>query len=154
MEFILSMQINIEVSTSWHYWWKRPDKSITTAFACYCDAKHSGILQGSSYVHCYLFLGGCGQKWVQPFGSWNSCQKWIDEMSWFFACWYKYWVGILKNGGDLLDHETIKSGVSHKSFHESRRLTEWFLHADSDWIISVLTTNLLCIFKESLQRYS
>ena len=30
-----------------------------------------------------------------------------------------YWVGMLKNGGDLLDHGTTKSGVSHKSFHES-----------------------------------
>ena len=41
-------------------------------------------------------------------------QEWFDEMSWFFACWYKfgkakcwfnnYWVGMLKNGWDLLDH--------------------------------------------------
>ena len=27
-----------------------------------------------------------------------------------------------------------------------KRLIEWFLHTDSDWIIFYLTTNLLCIF--------
>ena len=43
----------------------------------------------------------------------------------------------LKNGQDL------KSGVSW--FDESSRVTEWFLHAVSDWIIFGLTTNLLCI---------
>ena len=50
-------------------------------------------------------------------------QEWIDEMSWFFACWYKfrkaksffsYWVGIAKNGRDLIDHGTQKQGVSQK----------------------------------------
>ena len=43
-----------------------------------------------------------------------------------------HWVGMLKNGGDLLDHGTLKSGVSHKQFDESRRLIESFLHADSN----------------------
>ena len=38
-----------------------------------------------SHVCCFLFLGGCGQKWVQPFRSWNSCQERIDEMGWFFC---------------------------------------------------------------------
>ena len=32
-------------------------------FVFYCDAKHSDTLQGSSCVRCYLYLGGCGQKW-------------------------------------------------------------------------------------------
>ena len=44
------------------------------------------------------------------------------------------WVAMLKNGQNLLDHETLKSGVSHKWFDESSRLIEWFWHADSDWI--------------------
>ena len=58
--------------------------------------------------------------------------EWIDEMSWLFACWYKfrkakchfnnYWVGMLKNGWNLLDHKTQKSGVSHKWFDESSGL--------------------------------
>ena len=46
---------------------------------------------------------------------------------------------MLKMGG------TLKSGASHKWFDESSRLTEWFLHGDSDWIIFCLTTSLLCI---------
>ena len=47
-------------------------KSIATAFVFYCDAKHSDTLLGSNHVCCYLFLGGCGQKWGWPFRSWNS----------------------------------------------------------------------------------
>ena len=31
---------------------------------------------------------------------------------------------MLENGRDLLDYETVKSGVSHKSFDESTRLLE------------------------------
>ena len=60
-----------------------------------------------------------------------------------------YWVDMLKNGQNLLDHETQKSGASHKWFDESSRLIEfsdWFLNVDSDWIISGLITNVLCIF--------
>ena len=53
---------------------------------------------------------------------------------------------MLKNGRELLDHRTLKSGVSHKWFDESSRLVEWFLHPDSDWIISGLTTNIPFIF--------
>ena len=83
-------------------------------------------------------------------------QKWIDEMSWFFAGWYKfgtaksyfnnYWVGIIKNGWGLLNHGTLKSGVSHKSFDKLSRLIEWFLHADSDGIIFGLMVYPLFIF--------
>ena len=39
-------------------------KNIATAFVFYCDAKHLDTLRGSNHVCCYLFLGGCGQKWV------------------------------------------------------------------------------------------
>ena len=46
-------------------------KSVATAFVFYCDAKHSDTLLGSSQV-CYLFSGGCGQKWAWSFRSWNS----------------------------------------------------------------------------------
>ena len=65
-------------------------KSIPTAFMFYCDAKDSDTLQRSSHVCCYLFLAGCGQKWVWPFRSWNSkicciSREWIDEMSWLFC---------------------------------------------------------------------
>ena len=65
-------------------------KIIATAFVFYCDAKHSDNLQGSSHVCCYLFLGGCGQKWAWSFRSWNSeicCiwREWIDKMNWFFC---------------------------------------------------------------------
>ena len=52
---------------------------------------------------------------------------------------------MLKNGQNFLDM-IQKSGVLHKWFDELSRLIEWFLHVDSDWIISSLVTNLLCIF--------
>ena len=83
-------------------------------------------------------------------------QEWIDEMSWFFTCWYKfrkakscfnnYWMGVVKNGQGLIDYGTLKSGVSHKWFDELSRFIEWFLHVDSDGIIFVLMANLLCNF--------
>ena len=76
MEFIFCIQISIEtwkrpdksITTAW----KWPDKSITTDIVFYGDGKHSDLLRVSSHVGCYLFLGGCGQKCVQPFRSCNS----------------------------------------------------------------------------------
>ena len=56
-----------------------------------------------------------------------------------------YWVGMVKIGRDLLDQGALKLGVSHKRFDESSRLIEWFLYADSDWIIFGLTPNMLCV---------
>ena len=84
-------------------------------------------------------------------------QEWINEMSQFFACWYKfrkaksyvnnYWVGNVKKGPGLIDLGTLKLGVSHKWFDELSRSIEWFwLHADSDGIIFGLRANLLSIF--------
>ena len=83
-------------------------------------------------------------------------QEWIDEMSWFFACWYNfkkaksyfnsYWVGIIKNGWGLIDHGTLKSGIFLKWFDELSRLIEWFLHADSDGIVFGFIANLHPIF--------
>ena len=64
-----------------------------------------------------------------------------------------YLVGMGKNGRDLLDRGTIKSGVSHRSFNESRRLTEWFLNANNDWIIFGLAPIYSVSSEESLQRY-
>ena len=52
-----------------------------------------------------------------------------------------------KNGRGLLEHGTLKSGVSHKWFDELSILIEWFLCAHfSDGIIIGLNTNLLCVF--------
>ena len=72
-------------------------------------------------------------------------QEWIDELGWFFACWYKfmkaksyfnnYWMGVIKNGRGLKDRRILKPGISHKWFDELSRLIEWFLHDDSDGII-------------------
>ena len=56
-----------------------------------------------------------------------------------------YWVGMLKNGWDLLGQETLESSVSNKWFDELSRLIEWLLHVSSDWIICGLTTNLICV---------
>ena len=47
-------------------------KAMATAFVFYFDPKHLDTLQGSSRFCCYLFLGGCGQKWAWPSRSWNS----------------------------------------------------------------------------------
>ena len=76
-------------------------------------------------------------------------QEWTDEISWFFACWYKfrkvssyfgdYLVGIVKNGWGLIDHGTLKSRVYLLS-----RLIERFLHVHSDGILFGLMTNLFC----------
>ena len=51
---------------------------------------------------------------------------------------------MVKNEWGLIDHRTLKSGVSQKWFDELSRLIEWFLHADSDGIIFGLTASLLC----------
>ena len=52
---------------------------------------------------------------------------------------------IIKNGWGLLDHRTVKSGVSHKWFENRIDWMNGFLYADSNWIIFGLTTNLLCV---------
>ena len=44
----------------------------------------------------------------------------------------RYWSDMLKNGWNLLDHRTLKSGVSQKWFDGSSRLMGSFLHADSE----------------------
>ena len=79
-------------------------------------------------------------------------QEWIDELGLFFACWYKrmkvksylnnYWVGVVKNEWGLKDRGTLNPGISHNWFDELRRLTEWFLHADSNGIIFYSTLYL------------
>ena len=53
-----------------------------------------------------------------------------------------YWMGMVKNGQDLIDHVTFKSGV----FDELSTLKKCFLNDDSDGIIFNFITNLLCIF--------
>ena len=53
---------------------------------------------------------------------------------------------MVKNGWGLIDHGTLKSGVSHKWFEELRRLSELFFHAHSDGIVFVLMVNLLLIY--------
>ena len=51
-------------------------------------------------------------------------QELIDELGWFFACWYKfmkaksyfssYWVGVVRNVWELRDRGTLKPSLSHK----------------------------------------
>ena len=50
---------------------------------------------------------------------------------------------MVKNGQDLIDYGTLKSGLYHKCFDELNRLIKLFLHADSDVIIFDLVANLL-----------
>ena len=53
---------------------------------------------------------------------------------------------IVKNAWELLDHETLKSGVFSKRFDESSRLIQWYLDVNSDGIIFGLVVNIICIF--------
>ena len=55
-------------------------------------------------------------------------------------------MGMIKNGWDLLDLETLESGVFPKWFDELSGLIEWYLDADSDGITVGLLANVLCIF--------
>ena len=55
-------------------------------------------------------------------------------------------MGMIKNGWDLLDLETLESGVFPKWFDELSGLVEWYLDADSDGITVGLLANVLCIF--------
>ena len=53
-----------------------------------------------------------------------------------------YCVRVVKNGQSLKDRGTLNPGISHNWFDELRRLTEWFLHADSNGIIFYSTLYL------------
>ena len=62
-----------------------------------------------------LVRNGCGLLGLGTLKSAVS-QEWVDQMSWFFACWYKfrkaksyfnnYRVGMVKNECGLIDHRT------------------------------------------------
>ena len=82
-----------------------------------------------------ISLGHGARKYV-------ACQDWIDVQSWFYEyrykfrkaknCFNNYWVGMVKNVCELLDHRTVKSGVLSKWFDELSKLTKWYLNDDSD----------------------
>ena len=96
--------------------------------------------------------------WPLGLGTLKSAvlQELIDEMSWFFPCWYKfrkaksyfnnYWLNMVKNWPGFRDHGSLKLDVSHKWFDKLSRVIEWFLCTDSDGIVFGLTSNLLYIF--------
>ena len=50
------------------------------------------------------------------------------------------------NVWEILDHETLKSGVSPRLFDELSRLIEWYLDSDSEGIVFGLIANILCVF--------
>ena len=89
-------------------------------------------------------------------------QEWIDELGWFFACWYKfmkaktyfnnYWVGVVKKGRGLKDRWTLKLGISHKWFDELSKLIEWFGYADSDGIL-LFCFKTVCLEKICFSSY-
>ena len=110
------MQENIKVSTSWHYRFR--SKWLDMFKVLKIDRKLAIFLQFKEKILQLLLCSTVLQN---------------------------YWVGMLKNGRDLLDQGNLKSGVFHKWFDELSRLIECFLYADSDWIIFGLTTNLLCV---------
>ena len=98
-----------------------------------------------------VIKNGCGLLGLQTPKAAVS-QEWVNELGWFFACWYKfmkaksyfnnYWMGVIKNGRGLKDRRILKPGISHKWFDELSRLIEWFLHAASDGIIFYSTLYL------------
>ena len=64
---------------------------------------------------------GCGESGYRTLKLTVS-QECTDRVTKFFKCWYKFrkakscfndfWVGMVKNGHDLLVQETIKSALS------------------------------------------
>ena len=79
----------------------------------------------------------------------NELMKWADflhadtnlgKLKVFFS----YWVGIAKNGRDLIDHGTQKQGVSKIIWWIEQ--IEWFSHVDSNGITFGLMGNLLFVF--------
>ena len=106
-----------------------------------CKCRYKLILIEKKYV--------CVIKNVWPLWSRHSkiavFQEWIDEINWFFACWYKFrkakkylsdcWVGVVKNGGGFLGLGTL--------LYLKNEFMNWtgFLHADSDAIIFGYTDN-------------
>ena len=60
---------------------------------------------------------------------------------------------MVKNGWGLIDHGTVEPGVYHKWFDELSKLTERFLHVDSDGIIFYSTLFLLLQTYLNKNRY-
>ena len=120
---------------------------ISTAFVFFCDVKHSDTLQGSSHVCCYLFLGGCGQKWAWPFRSWNSeiyciSREWIDKKLNFFPVdtnLGKLVFNLIiigwawsKMGKTFRSYGTLKPGASHDFTNQADWFNKfWFDHQSS-----------------------
>ena len=94
----------------------------------------------SKIVQVGMVKNGCGQPCHGTLKLTVS-QKRTDGINLFFACWYKlrkvknwfkdFWMDVVKNGHDLLVHETLESVVSSEWIYE----LSWFLSADSDAII-------------------
>ena len=78
---------------------------------------------------------GCGLLGLKTLKSAVS-QELIDELGWYFACWYKclktkscfnnYCVGAVKNGWGLKDRGTLKPGKSQMI---------WWIE-QIDWMVS------------------
>ena len=53
---------------------------------------------------------------------------------------------MVKNGWNLLDHQTLKSGVLPRWFDKLSRLIERYLNADIDGVVFGVIANIFCIF--------
>ena len=116
------------------------------------------LRKAKSFSNTFWVIGG--QKWVWSFMSWGSKICSVSRMNlWneLIFCmlkqirktksyFNKYWVDMVKNGRGLIDHGTLKWGVSHKLFDELSRSTEWFLRVDSSGTMFQLTCNPLFVF--------
>ena len=116
------------------------------------------LRKAKSFSNTFWVIGG--QKWVWSFMSWGSKICSVSRMNlWneLIFCmlkqirktksyFNKYWVDMVKNGRGLIDHGTLKWGVSHKLFDELSRSTEWFLRVDSSGTTFQLTCNPLFVF--------
>ena len=90
-------------------------------------------------------------------------QEWIDGMSWYFACWWKFrkakscfndfWVGIVRNGHDHLVQETLKSAVYKEWVYEFSWFFACWLWGSNFWLDLHCTLYLSLLNASLLQLY-
>ena len=90
-------------------------------------------------------------------------QEWIDGMSWYFACWWKFrkakscfndfWVGIVRNGHDHLVQETLKSAVYKEWVYEFSWFFACWLWGSNFWLDLHCTLYLWLLNASLLQLY-
>ena len=128
MELVFCMQKNIKVSTSWHYrfLWKWLDISKVPkigSWQYFCNWK-------KKFCNCFCILLWC--KTFRYFTSFSRVRCYL-----FLGSCAQKWARPLRSWD-------CKTRCISEMIWKSSRFIEWFLHADSNWIIFGFTTSLLC----------